>query len=121
MTALTTAMLAQMRAQIEATLGATVVIQTVSTTSDGAGGFSETWTAAGTVAGRFDPLPNASQIARTALAEGLKDIYILTMPYNAPISAASRVVANGETYEVRQLWNENTWRSCRRAYVSVVR
>ena len=121
MTALTTAMLTLMRSQLATTLGTTIVIQQVATASDGAGGFTETWTAAGTVAGRFDPLPNASQIARTGLAEGMKDIYILTVPYDAPVEATSRVVANGETFEVRQLWNENTWRVCRRAFVSVVR
>lgn len=100
------------------------LIQSYGITNDGAGGFTEGWTAVsgGTVNYRLDPMPSQQgQIEVIGAAEGMIFDYILTTAYNAPLNEGNRFVCNAGTVEVRQLWNAHSWNVSRRAYVSRVR
>jgi head-tail adaptor len=116
--------LAQFRADILDALPDTGVIQAVTRTSDGAGGWSESWSAVsgGTVACRLDPLKGSTvQAGVIAGQESLTLRYQVTVPYDAPLDADRRLVVNERTYEVVQLSDEHSWRFVRRAIVSEVR
>lgn len=116
--------LAQFRADILAALPDTSVIQAVTLTSDGAGGWSESWAAVagGTVECRLDPLRVANvQTGVIAGQESLTLRYQATVPYDAPLAANCRLVVNERTYEVVQLSDEHSWHFVKRAIVSEVR
>jgi head-tail adaptor len=118
---LSEAQLARMRAQLNARLPGTAVIQQAIRTPDGAGGWSETWTAVtgGTVACRLDPI-GVGTVRETSIAlrETLVVRYRLTVPYDAPLAADFRVVINGKTYEIVQLDDQHSQRVSRRAVVA---
>lgn len=109
--------LALMRAQATQLLPDTCTIQSVSRSSDGAGGWSETWSTLATVACRLDPLKQQAQPETVAGREALIVPRQLTVPYDAPIDVDRRVVIGSETYEIRELVDDHSWRVCRRAKV----
>lgn len=115
--------LARMRADMTHMLPDSAVIQTKSLTSDGAGGWTESWTAAGTVACRLDPIgrSTSSQIMETLGRESLTGIYQLTVPYDAPIAPDGQAVINSTTYQFVRLDDAHSWRVSRRAIVEIVR
>lgn len=121
--ALTEAQLTRMRAQLETLLPQSAVIQAVTRTSDGAGGWLEAWEAVsgGTVAARLDPLGKAERTAALGEAETMTIRYQLTVPHDAPIAQDRRVVIEGNTYEVVQLDADHGWNVSRRAIVGAVR
>lgn len=124
MSFLTDAELAQFRADVLNMLpDGGGLIQNVSLTPDGAGGFTESWSTvtAGTVNYRLDPMPSHREIEIVGQAEGMIFDYILTVAHNAPLNEGNRFVCNAGTVEVRHLWNVHSWNVSRRAYVSRVR
>lgn len=107
------------RKTVNGFLPGTVVIQAWIPQNDGAGGFTEGWTAVagGTVAGRIDPI-SYGQLETLALAEGLKIQYHITVPYDAPVSVGNRFLTGGAVvngvysgtvpYNIRTLQSETT-------------
>lgn len=124
-----------MRADIISTLPDTGWIDALTVTSDGEGGYSESWAAiswtpsstgvAGTtVAYRMDPLDRRGQMEVAAMAEATGIQYILVTEWDAPISAgtATRFVnADGRAYNIRMLSPDNSWRLLKRCYLAEVR
>ncbi len=110
--------LALMRTQATQLLPDTCTIQYVSGwTSDGAGGQVPTYTTLATVACRLDPLKQQAQPDVVAGREAIIVPRQLTVPYDAPIDVDRRVVVGSETYEIRELMDDHSWRVCRRAKV----
>jgi head-tail adaptor len=106
---LSTAEIAQMRTDLETLLPDTCVISTVSYASDGAGEWVPTWTAAGTVNCRLDPVVRGfEEIVSGGAIQPFRH-YMLTLPYDAPITSASRVRVGGIDYNVVGLSANNSW------------
>ena len=120
MTWMNDALLDQIRGQIETyMLPGTAVISTKSLSSDGAGGWSESLAAAGTVPCRLDPIGNSSGKIDLLLGrETLEQMYQFTAPYDAPLSEDCIITVAGVQYEVEQLDNNHSWNASRRAIVS---
>lgn len=111
-------LLAVQRAQIAQLLPDTCTIQSVSAwTSDGAGGQVPTWSTLATVACRLDPLKQQAQPEEVAGREAIIVPRQLTVPWDAPLDVDRRVVIGTETYEIRELVDDHSWRVCRRAKV----
>jgi head-tail adaptor len=105
---LTATELAALRADLETLLPDTCVISAVSYASDGAGEWTPTWAAGGTVACRLDPIRGSEAIAGGAI-EAFNG-YILTLPYNAVIVPASRVTVNSTDYNVTSVTDGDSWK-----------
>lgn len=116
--------LKRMRRAVLKVLPDTAVIYSPDRSSDGAGGWSETWVAAGTVACRLDPMLTRSQKSRQETEavdrETLILDYILTVPHDAPLAPDRQVEIGGLRFEVRALGETHSWRISRRAYVTRV-
>lgn len=115
--------LTAMRADVANMLPGTAVIQAVTRTSDGAGGWSESWAAVagGTVACRLDPLGRSlSKTEVQLLRESMTIAFQLTVPHDAPVATDCRVVIGGTTYEVLSLDVYHSERVSRRAIVAVM-
>jgi hypothetical protein len=80
----------------------TGVIQQSSNASDGAGGFTPSWStvSGGSVVYRLNPM-TFGQIETLAAAVGVKAEYVAILPYNAPIVIGNRFVAGSIPYQVR--------------------
>lgn len=115
--------LARMRSDAEKLLPDTCTIQAVSTTPDGRGGFTETWSTASGGAGvkcRLDPFPREEQPETVAGREATIHRRMLTVPWDAPLDASKRVLVGTATYEVRDMMDDHSWRVVRRALVSKI-
>lgn len=110
---LTAAELASMRSTAGAALPDTAVIQTQAWVSDGGGGGSTTWTAAGTVDCRIAPVGGQGAMEDeqgdriTADAE-----FVATFASDVSIDTNSRVISGGGTFNVEAIrtrsWNLTT-------------
>jgi hypothetical protein len=120
---LSDAQLARMRADVLRTLPGTAVIQAVTTSPDGAGGFIETWAAVagGAVPCRVDPINLHSQIERAGGAEAVTIEYTITLPDDAPAAPGNRLVTGGQTYEIRRITDEHSWRIVKRCDTARIR
>lgn len=121
MVGLTAAQLARMRQTLTNMLPQSATLQTVTRTSDGMGGWTESLSTGTVVKCRLDP---HSPTAAEALAGDMETVavrYRLTVPYDAPLTAASRVTVDGHTYRVIQVDADHAWRLSRRALVVEVR
>ncbi len=120
---LTGADLVWMREQLAELLPDTAIILRAEDVSDGAGGRTTVWTAAGTVAARLDPATQSisQQMELLALRPALLTSYLLTVPYDADLRAHDRVQVGSTVYTVIGLWREQhaDWRVCRRAIVAL--
>ena len=91
--------LAQLRSDILATLPDTCDILSVTRTSDSNGGWTEAWgTASEAVACRMD-----HKVGREMLSGGAVQTYqgnMLTLPYDATVSTANRILYGGNYYNV---------------------
>ena len=124
-----------MRVQIVNTLPDTGWIEAATNTSDGEGGYSETWAAiswtpsrtgeAGTsVLYRMDPLNVRGQMESAAMAEATGISYILIVEWDAPIAAGTVtrfVNKDGRPYNMRMLTPDNSYRLLKRCYLSEIR
>ena len=93
-------------------------ILSLSSSSDGAGGFTETWgTATANLACRLD-----TQSGRFTDMEGGVQTYkklVLSLPYNAIITEANRVEHGTNLYQVVSV-NEGSWLAVKRAEVEKI-
>jgi head-tail adaptor len=110
--------LAQIRTDLENTLPDTCNILSGSTTSDGQGGWSETWgTAYQGVACRLDFIGGRESVAGGALMPYAKAI--VTLPQDTVITAQNRIEHDGNTYTVQAV-NIGSWLGVKRATVEKV-
>ena len=102
--------LTQMRADAAEALPGTAIIQTQAETSDGGGGVTVAWTAAGTVDCRIAPLTGTEREMGDRISSDAD--YLITLPHNASVTTNSRIVAGGGTYSVEAIrdrsWNVTT-------------
>ena len=106
-----------MRTVLEDTvLPGTVVFYTRARVADGQGGWTNTYTAAGTVAARLDYRSDQEERAE---AGGLKSIqnYVLTTPHDTAIADTGRIVYDGGTFEVTASLPQEPWTLCERTEV----
>lgn len=113
--------LADMRADVAQTLPDTIQIQSVSRASDGAGGWTETWTTVNTYPCRVDPLDMFVQFPTLGEREALINSRKLTLAWNASIAVGQRGIFNGDTYEIRDLQEDHSWRVSRRALITKIK
>ena len=89
-----------MRSTLNASLPDSAQVQRKTLTSDGAGGFTELWTTAATVACRVSPSGRSPE--ERAIAERLSStsIWTLTVPALTDVQPADRIVVGSRTFEV---------------------
>lgn len=107
MSLLTDADIESMRTTALEALPGTAVIQNQTFVDNGGGGGSLSWTASGTVACRLAPLTgDEREVADRISAEA---DYVITLPTTASVTASSRLIVAGGTFEVQalrdRLWN----------------
>lgn len=113
--------LARMRDDIEAELMPdTCTILSVTQTSDGAGGWSDTWgTLTSNVPCRLDPINGRNGEAYAAA--GIVDFkgYTLTVPFDTGLTIAHRIIHESITYNVKAV-RGGSWLVAQRAIVEQV-
>lgn len=110
----TTAELAAMRATLTETLPLTAVIQRVTRTSDGMGGGSAAWNAAGTAQCRVGP--GGTQPEEKLIADRLAGVtaWTVTLPAETDVAAADRIIVGSRTFEVEGVLAPRSWEIGRR-------
>lgn len=110
---LTTAELTEMRSvQVQAQAG-TCVITRGTLTADGMGGYTQTWSAAGTVSCRVMPATEsgAERLIADRITEA--DAWVITVPQGTDVVAKDRISESGRTFEVVTAI-AHTWETARR-------
>ena len=92
--------MAAMRATLNASLPDTCVVSRKTTTSDDAGGFTESWNTVITVACRIAPTGRSPQ--ERAIADRLTcvAVWTITLPANTDVTIADRLVIGARAFEV---------------------
>lgn len=106
------------RAHLAQTLPDKCVILELTQTADGQGGFTDAWTAAGTVNCRIDN--SGGGRSNVGAAERTYSAWTLTIPHDAGLTTASRVQTGGYTYAVTDLSDSPSWVGVMRAKVERV-
>lgn len=106
---LTTADLTRMRSTVEAALPGTAVIHSGTYTSDGGGAGTIAYNPSGTVACRLDP--NMAVWGESTEGERITPEHdvLVTLPHNADVGEADRLVIAGETYNVSTI-RDRSWK-----------
>lgn len=109
--------LRRMRDTVEATvLPGTAVIHAFAGTSDGMGGWTEAFTASGTVDARLDYLSGDEADIASRLTDRAE--MVLTTASTVTIPPDARIVFAGGTYEVTAVLPVDPWKLCNRAFVA---
>lgn len=97
---LTTAILARIRAAATAALADECEVQRKTMTSDGAGGWKETWATVVTVA--CNVAPTGNQPTERAIADrlGSQVAYTVAMPAETAVTAADQIIIDGRTFRI---------------------
>lgn len=103
------------RAAIKTTMPDTAVIQALTLTADGQGGFTEAWAAAGTVVCRLDNAGGGSETTGTAPRS--YSTWTLSVPVDAGLTTDNRVVIGDYTYQVSNVSDVPSWVGVQRAQV----
>jgi SPP1 family predicted phage head-tail adaptor len=98
--------LTRMRTVAGSALPGTAVIQSQTYVSDGGGGGSVTWTAAGTVPCRIAPLGGAERLIGDRISPDADSV--ITLPWNASVTEGSRIVSGGGTFNVEHV-RDRSW------------
>lgn len=109
--------LAQIRTDLETTLPDAGTIYSLTRTSDGQGGWSESWGTAGTCACRVDFIGGNESVTSGALLPYTKAI--ITMPQATTITAQNRFIHSSGTYTVQAV-NLGSWLGVKRALVDKI-
>lgn len=120
---LSASQLARMRAEVAQLLPNTCTIQQPTNTKDGKGGVVQTWSTAvggANVPCRLDPMDKPVQADEQGQREAIVNQRRLTVPYDAPLAVDYRVIVGSETYEIRDLADDGSWRPTKRAIVTKV-
>lgn len=116
---ITSAELTQMRVDILDLLPDTCALLTVTHSSDGQGGNTDTWgTATASVACRLDQ-KKASEVIVSAGVRPFSG-WMLTLPYNTTINEQYRIEHGGNTYNVISVDGDKSWSVTIRAEVDRV-
>lgn len=110
---LTAAEIAEMRSvQVLAQAG-TCVITRGAMTADSMGGYTQTWSAVGTVTGRVWPAreSGAERLIADRITEA--DAWVITVPQGTDVVAKDRITESGRTFEVVTAI-VHTWETARR-------
>lgn len=100
----------------ESILTDTCTIQTVSQSSDGLGGFTDTWANTYTlVPCKLAPLGAGSGREDEGAAFVVGAGWVLRLHWDQAISSGNRVVLGGDTYEILSVEDDHTIRTARRA------
>jgi SPP1 family predicted phage head-tail adaptor len=114
---LTAAELSAIRTTAADALPDTAIIQNYTSVSDGGGGQTQTWTAAGTMDCRIAPIvgmgANEDQSGGRISADAQ---FIVTLPYNAAVTTDSRLVIDSNNYNVEAI-RERSWNATTRVEV----
>lgn len=105
---ITTAEIAAIRAEIaRLALPDTCIITTPTRTTDGAGGWTTTYTSptGGTVACRVSPISVTDRETIIAGGATYMHMYYLAVPYDAPITAKCRITYASNDYEIVHFTN----------------
>lgn len=106
-----------MREEVENTLPDTCNILSVTKTSNGQGGFTQSWgTAVASVACRVDAMKQADAVTVVGEAGRVYNRFVVTMPHDTAITAANRIEANGYTLAVETVDPAKSEIACLRAY-----
>ena len=111
---LTAAELAAMRDVAEDALPGTAVIQTQAFASDGGGGGSVTWTAAGTADCRLAPIRGTEREVGERISPDAD--FLVTLPFDASVTTDSRLVISGGTFNVEAI-RDRSWKLTTRVEV----
>jgi len=114
---LPSAELDQIRTDLETTLPDAGTIYSLSRTSDGMGGWADTWGTAGTCACRLDFIAGVESVTAGALIPYLRAI--VTMPQSTTITTQNRFEHSSGTYTVQSV-NLGSWLGVKRATVQKV-
>lgn len=114
---LSTTDLTSMRAVAEQALPGTAVINSGTLTSDGGGGYSEAFTASGTVACRVAPVTGSERELGDRIAADAE--YVITLPAETSVETDDRIVTGGVTYNVVAV-RDRSWEITRRVEVRKV-
>lgn len=114
---LPTAELDQIRTDLETTLPDAGTIYALTRTSDGQGGWSESWGTAGTCACRIDFIGGAESVTAGALLPYSKAI--ITLPQSTTITQQNRFAHSSGTYNIQSV-NIGSWLGVKRAVVEKV-
>lgn len=108
---LSAAELSAMRDIEEQVMPSTGVIERYGLTSDGMGGFTEAWTAVGTVS--CDLWPVNSRGERERVTAGAQPIsradWYITVPFDTDITAKDRMVIESRSFEIVFVPNDRSW------------
>ena len=111
---LSTSDLAAMRTTLEVSLPESVGIGRRSQASDGAGGYTDTWSTVASVAGRVSPGGLTPQ--ERAIAERLVGVqtWTITLPALTDVRAADRLIVGSRTLEVVGVLAPRSYELCTR-------
>lgn len=109
--------LAQIRTDLETLLPDAGTIYSLTRTSDGQGGWTESWATAGTCACRLDFIGGAENVTAGALVPYTRAI--VTMPQATSITAQNRFIHSSGTYTVQAV-NTGSWLGVKRASVEKI-
>ena len=116
---LSTLELSQLRVDCETYLPDTCAIQTVTRSSDGAGGWSEAWADASTaVECRLVPVKQATRIAGLPGGQVTEpSSRQLVLHHDQSVASTQRVVHSSDTYEITQMEDTHSQRGTKRVYL----
>lgn len=110
--------LARMQATAEDHLPDECTIQTVTRTVDAIGGWSESWADTHTgVACRLAAVQARAAEAMVGAELAAVTSWVLTVAHDQALDETMRVVHDGETYEIAQLEDRQSWRTAKRAHL----
>jgi head-tail adaptor len=111
--------LTSMRSAFEGLMPDTANILTLTTTSDGQGGFTQTWGTAGTaVRCRIDSVRGREGQAGGAIYPFHQ--MVMTLPYNSVVSTEGRIEHNSTTYNVVAVDSDKSWKITTRVVLEAV-
>lgn len=108
---LSSADIASMRATAEQALPGTAVITSGTLTSDGGGGYTEAFTAAGTVACRVAPASGTEREEGDRISAD--STHVITLPAATTVETDDRIEVAGVTYNVTAV-RDRSWETTRR-------
>lgn len=117
---LTASEITQLRSDIMITLIDTCTVMSVTRATDDAGNVSESYTDAGMVPCRLDPIKQKDGDGMVAAAERATIYYQLTLTWDAAVVHGQRIVHGGRTYEIIQMHDDQSARIVKRAVVAYI-
>lgn len=109
--------LAQIRTDLEQTLPDAGTVLALTRTSDGQGGWSESWAGTTSVSCRLDFISGAESVNNAAIVPYTRAI--VTLPQNVTITTENRFSHSSGTYTVQSV-NVGSWLGVKRATVEKV-